>query len=60
MSIINYFKETKGELKHVNWPTRQQVAIFTVAVIILSLILAYALGLFDFAFAQAWKKLLGY
>ncbi|MCU0660205.1 MAG: preprotein translocase subunit SecE [Candidatus Pacebacteria bacterium] len=60
MKITEYIKDTKGELKHVNWPTRSQTVIFTVVVIILSLVLAYALGLFDFAFAQIWQKIIGY
>lgn len=60
MKITQYIKDTKGELKHVNWPTRSQTAVFTVAVIILSIVLAYALGLFDFAFSKIWQSIIGY
>ncbi|MFQ5661757.1 MAG: preprotein translocase subunit SecE [Candidatus Paceibacteria bacterium] len=50
MKLINYIKDTKGELKHVSWPTRRQTIIFTTLVIIISLFTAAFLGLFDFIF----------
>jgi len=40
MSLISYIKETKGELKHVSWPTRAQTINYTVIVIGISLIIA--------------------
>ena len=52
MSLIEYLKETKAELKHVSWPTRQQAIRFTVSVIIISIITAYFLGIFDFLFTK--------
>ncbi|MFZ3029970.1 MAG: preprotein translocase subunit SecE, partial [Minisyncoccia bacterium] len=30
--FIEYLKETKGELKHVNWPTKQQTMYYTLLV----------------------------
>ncbi|MDP6387951.1 MAG: preprotein translocase subunit SecE [Candidatus Pacebacteria bacterium] len=50
MRLINYIKDTKGELKHVSWPTRRQAFIFTILVIAISLFTAAFLGLFDFIF----------
>ena len=50
MKIIDYIKDTKGELKHVSWPTRKQTIWFTVIVVIVSLITAFFLGFFDFIF----------
>lgn len=52
MSIINYFRETKGELSHVNWPTRRQSIIFSLVVIIISILTAFFLGLFDLIFSR--------
>ncbi|PCI30228.1 preprotein translocase subunit SecE [Candidatus Wolfebacteria bacterium] len=52
MALFQYFKDVRGELKHVSWPTRHQVSVFTVAVIIISLITAAYLGLFDYLFSQ--------
>lgn len=50
--FINYLKDTKGELKHVSWPTRKQSLIFTVLVIAISILTALYLGLFDFIFTE--------
>jgi len=58
MSIIDYLRETKGELKHVTWPSRSQTLTFTAIVIVLSIIVAYFLGGFDFLFRLALEKLL--
>jgi len=52
MSLISYLKETKGELSHVNWPTRRQSVIFSIVVIIISILTALFLGLFDFVFSR--------
>ena len=49
--LINYIKDTKGELKHVSWPTKKQSIWFTIVVIVVSLITAAFLGLFDFVFS---------
>ncbi len=52
MNIVEYIKETKGELKHVSWSTRKQAVTFTAIVIALSLFVAMFLGLFDFVFTK--------
>jgi preprotein translocase subunit SecE len=52
MSIMSYLKETKGELSHVNWPTRRQSMIFSLVVIIISILVAFFLGLFDLVFSK--------
>ncbi len=50
-----YIKETRGEFKHVNWPTRQQAIVFTVVVIIISIFVAFFLGFFDYLFKLQFK-----
>jgi preprotein translocase SecE subunit len=52
MSLITYFKDTKNEMKHVTWPTVRQTVVFTVAVIIVSLLVAALLGFFDYVFSE--------
>ncbi len=49
--LTEYIKETRAELKHVNWPTRQQAIMYTVVVVIVSLLTALFLGVFDSLFA---------
>jgi len=54
-SILKYLKETREEMKNVKWPTKRQSINFTVTVIIVSVILAYYLGLFDYLFASGLR-----
>lgn len=54
-SILKYLNETKEEMKNVKWPTRKQAINFTVIVIIVSIIIAYYLGLFDYLFATGLR-----
>ncbi|MEK7662275.1 MAG: preprotein translocase subunit SecE [Patescibacteria group bacterium] len=56
MSLIDYLRETKGELKHVSWPSRRQTLTFTVIVILISIATAYFLGIFDYVFKIALEK----
>jgi preprotein translocase subunit SecE len=59
-SFITYLKDTKAELKHVTWPTWNQVVWYTIAVLLISGIVAALLGLFDLLFSTGLQKLLGY
>lgn len=55
---INYIKEVIAEGKKVTWPTRKQTIYFTIAVLAISIFVAYYLGLFDYLFSQGLKLLL--
>lgn len=59
MAVGNYIKETKGELKHVSWPTRKQAVNYTLLVIGISIIVAAYLGILDFIFRKAIELLIG-
>jgi preprotein translocase subunit SecE len=52
MKITEYIKETRAEMNHVTWPSREQTIRFTVLVIIVSLATAALLGLSDFVFSK--------
>ncbi|MEK7113710.1 MAG: preprotein translocase subunit SecE [Patescibacteria group bacterium] len=54
--ITEYLKETKTELKHVIWPNRRQTIMYTLIVVILSVLIAYLLGVFDFAFLKGLER----
>ena len=56
MQFIEYIKESKGELAHVSWPTRNQAVAFTVLVIVFSTITSLYLGAFDALFTAVIKK----
>lgn len=56
--ITNYIKEVIAETKNVTWPTRGQTVIFTVAVLLISVVVAYYLGLLDYLFSEGLNFLL--
>jgi len=58
MSLINYIKETRSEMKHVSWPSKKETTNFTVIVIALSILVGALLGLFDFIFSYILKLLI--
>lgn len=58
MNVASYIKETKAEMKHVSWPTRRQVVVYTGIVIAVSLMTALLLGLFDFIFSRSLGALI--
>ncbi len=50
--LFKYFADTKGELKHVSWPTQKQTAVFTILVILISFVTAFYIGALDSLFTQ--------
>lgn len=54
--FVEYIKETRGEMKHVSWPTREQVISYTMLVIAVSLFTAAVLGAFDAIFTALLEK----
>ena len=50
--LKSFLGEAFFELRRVNWPTRQETTRLTIVVIIMSLLLAVVLGLFDFIFTN--------
>lgn len=56
MQFIEYIKESKGELAHVTWPTRNQAIAFTVLVVVFSVLTSIYLGAFDTLFTTLMKK----
>lgn len=52
MKFTEYVKETRAEMNHVNWPTREQTTRFTIMVIVVSVLVAALLGVSDFVFSK--------
>ncbi len=52
MKITEYVKETKAEMSHVAWPTRKQAIVYSIVVVLVSIITAFVLGLFDYIFSR--------
>jgi preprotein translocase subunit SecE len=52
MNLTEYIKGTQAEMKHVNWPSREQTVRYTVMVILVSVAVAVLLGVSDFVFSK--------
>lgn len=48
--IRNYIAESKGELKKVTWPTKNDTQKTTIAVVVLSIIFGVYLQVVDYSF----------
>lgn len=49
--IIKYLKETRAELRKVNWPSRQEALNLTLIVVAFTISMAALLGIIDYIFA---------
>ncbi len=56
--LINYFKESRIELKKVTWPTRKQATTHTLLVIGISLGVALAFGILDYFLSLGVEKII--
>ncbi|MEK7217479.1 MAG: preprotein translocase subunit SecE [Patescibacteria group bacterium] len=54
--IIQFFREVRVEMSKVIWPTGRQLVIYTLVVIILSVLLAVFLGALDLGFQTILTK----
>lgn len=54
-----FLKESRLELKKVKWPTRKELLAATAVVIILTLAVAFYLGLVDFGLIKIIKRVVG-
>ena len=57
-SVVNFFKESKVELKKVTWPTRQELIVNTVVVMIAVALCAVAIWIIDSIFSVVIRGIL--
>jgi preprotein translocase subunit SecE len=57
-NLIQYFKETRAELDHVNWPTQRTTIIYTGLVLAFSVIVGIYLAVLDYGFTFGLDKFL--
>ena len=55
--MINFLREVKGEMKHMNWPTKKQTIAYTIMVIVISVFVAVYVGVFDHIFSLGIEQL---
>lgn len=58
MGVINFLKSTREEMKQVSWPSRRETITYTVAVLVISVVVAYVLGGFDLLFSKGIQFLI--
>ena len=56
--ISRYFRETRGELRKVTWPSREESWRLTLIVLGVTIMMALFFWLFDFAFSNAIQFLI--
>jgi len=56
--LIQFFEESKVEIKKVVWPTRKETITTCVAVLVVSIVIAIYLGVVDFALSKAVEAIL--
>ena len=56
--VIQFFKESRAELKRVVWPTKDDVISSIKVVIISTIIVALILGLLDLGFSELFRILM--
>ena len=56
--MMLFLKESRQELKRVNWPSRQETIRLTLIVVGMSLVVAMFLGIIDFGLAEVLKKVI--
>ena len=48
--VVRYLRDTRGELRKVHWPTRQEAWSLTKVVLVVTVSMALFLGLLDYLF----------
>ena len=56
--IVQFVRESKAELKRVDWPSKEDVFSSVKVVIISTVVIAVLLGVLDLAFTQVFRFLM--
>ncbi len=56
-TLFKYLRETRGELRKVTWPTRQESQRLTAIVLGVTAVMALFLGVLDFIFSRGVQEL---
>jgi preprotein translocase subunit SecE len=56
--FVQFVRESKAELKRVDWPSKEDVFSSVKVVIISTVVIAVLLGVLDLAFTQVFRMLM--
>ena len=59
-AVQRYFRETKGELSKVSWPTRQEAINLTIITLVVIVAMSAFLGTLDYIFNQLFALILSF
>ncbi len=59
-AIQRYYSETRGELRKVTWPTRQEATNLTMITIAVVTVMSIFLGTLDYIFTRLFALILSY
>lgn len=54
--ILTFIKEAKEELQKVTWPSKQKTINYTIAVVVISIVVALFLGILDMIFSLIMER----
>lgn len=57
-ALVRYFEDAKTELGKVSWPTRKEVKVTTIAVLILVVVMSIFLGIADLLLSKIMESIL--
>ena len=57
-ALSKYLRETRGEMRKVTWPTREEAQRLTIVVLVVTTLFALFLGLLDFMWSGAVEWLI--
>ncbi len=57
--VKRYFREVRGEINKVVWPTRRAATNLTLIVLAVTVVMSAALGLIDWVFSQLFSLIIG-
>lgn len=56
--VVQFFKESRAELRKVVWPSREEVVASVKVVIGLTIVVSIILGLLDWGFTEAFRAIM--
>lgn len=59
MSFISHIKESKAEMVNVKWPSRKQTVQYTIAIVVISILIAAYVGALDVVFSKVLAWIIG-
>lgn len=59
-AVQRYFRETKGELSKVSWPTRQEAINLTTITLVVIVTMSAFLGTLDYIFNQLFALIFSF